>query len=232
MKTRILVVDDELSMREFLTILLEREGYQVCVVGNANDALRLIESSQFDLVISDVQMPGLSGIELLARIKAVSADTVVLMITAFSAADQAVEAMKLGAYDYIPKPFKIDEVKLLIRNALETRELKRENTLLKQDARARDGFCGIIGNSAKMRELFEMIRKVAGSLSSVLIMGESGTGKELAARAIHLSSGRSGKPFVAVNCGAIPETLIERSEERRVGKECSEPCRSRWSPYH
>lgn len=209
MKTRILVVDDELSMREFLTILLEREGYQVCVVGNANDALRLIESSQFDLVISDVQMPGLSGIELLARIKAVSADTVVLMITAFSAADQAVEAMKLGAYDYIPKPFKIDEVKLLIRNALETRELKRENTLLKQDARARDGFCGIIGNSAKMRELFEMIRKVAGSLSSVLIMGESGTGKELAARAIHLSSGRSGKPFVAVNCGAIPETLIE-----------------------
>jgi two-component system response regulator PilR (NtrC family) len=209
MKSRILVVDDELSMREFLTILLEREGYQVVAAGNAQDALHMIETSLFDLVISDVQMPGLNGIELLAKIKAISVDMVVLMITAFSAADQAVEAMKLGAYDYIPKPFKIDEVKLLVKSALEKQDLKRENTSLKQDAIARDGFCGIIGKSQRMRELFDMIRKVAASLSSVLILGESGTGKELAARAIHLSSGRRVKPFVAVNCGAIPESLIE-----------------------
>jgi two-component system response regulator PilR (NtrC family) len=209
MKTRILVVDDELSMREFLTILLEREGYQVASAGNADDALSILDTSLFDLVISDVQMPGLNGIELLGRIKAVSPDTVVLMITAFSAAEQAVEAMKLGAYDYIPKPFKIDEVKLLIRNALEKRDLKLENTQLKQDALAKDGFSGIIGKSPRMRELFDMTRKVAGSLSSVLILGESGTGKELTARAIHMNSNRRAKPFVAVNCGAIPETLIE-----------------------
>ena len=209
MKTRILVVDDELSMREFLTILLEREGYQVTAAGNSQDALRMIETSLFDLVISDVQMPGLNGIELLARIKAISTDTIVLMITAFSAAEQAVEAMKLGAFDYIPKPFKIDEVKLLVKSALEKQDLKRENTSLKQDAISKDGFCGIIGKSLCMRELFDMIRKVAGSLSSVLILGESGTGKELAARAIHLSSNRRVKPFVAVNCGAIPENLIE-----------------------
>ena len=209
MKTRILVVDDELSMREFLSILLEREGYQVDVADSAQDALRMIETSLFDLVISDVQMPGLTGIELLSKIKAVSADTVVLMITAFSTAEQAVEAMKLGAYDYIPKPFKIDEVKLLIKHALEKQGLTRENISLKQDAVARDGFCGIIGKCQRMRDLFDMIRKVSGSLSSVLILGESGTGKELAARAIHLNSGRRVKPFVAVNCGAIPENLIE-----------------------
>jgi len=209
MKTRILIVDDELSMREFLAILLEREGYAVAVAANAEEALGQIDGSLFDLVISDVQMPGLNGIELLARIKQAAPDTAVLMITAFTAADQAVEAMKLGAYDYISKPFKNEEIKILISKALEKQGLKRENTILRQEVAQRDGFCGIIGKSARMRELFDMIQKVAPSQSSVLIQGESGTGKELAARAIHGCSPRKAKPFVAVNCGAIPESLIE-----------------------
>lgn len=209
MKVRILVVDDELSMREFLSILLEREGYLVEVAGSAEDALRQMETSLFDLVLSDVQMPGLGGIELLSRIKKIAPETGVLMITAFSAAEQAVEAMKLGAYDYISKPFKIEEIKQLVKNALEKQGLKRENLLLKRDVQERDSFCGIIGKSQKMRELFDMIQKVANSQSSVLILGESGTGKELAARSVHGCSPRRTKPFVAVNCGAIPENLIE-----------------------
>ncbi len=209
MKIKILVVDDELSMREFLSILLEREGYDVSTAGSAEEALKLMDLSLFDLVLSDVQMPGLSGIELLTRIKQISPETGVLMITAYSASEQAVEAMKLGAYDYIAKPFKIEEIKQLVINALEKQGLKRENTLLKKDVNERDSFCGIIGKSQKMRELFDMIQKVAGSQSSVLVLGESGTGKELAARAIHNCSPRKSKPFVAVNCGAIPENLIE-----------------------
>jgi two-component system response regulator PilR (NtrC family) len=168
-----------------------------------------MDSALFDLVLSDVNMPGLSGIELLARIKGKSPETAVLMLTAFSAADQAVEAMKLGAYDYVCKPFKNEEIKQLIRNALEKQGLMRENSLLKKDVGERDSFCGIIGKSRKMRELFDMIQKVAPSQSSVLILGESGTGKELVARSIHTCSPRKSKPFVAVNCGAIPENLIE-----------------------
>jgi two-component system response regulator PilR (NtrC family) len=209
MKIKVLVVDDELSMREFLSILLEREGYDVAVAASAEEALRLMESAFFDLVMSDVNMPGLSGIELLARIKEKSPESAVLILTAFSAAEQAVEAMKLGAYDYIGKPFKNEEIKQLVKNALEKQGLKRENTQLKKDASERDSFCGIIGKSQKMRELFSMIQKVAASQSSVLILGESGTGKELAARSIHTCSPRKSKPFVAVNCGAIPENLIE-----------------------
>ena len=209
MKTRILVVDDERSMREMLSILLEREGYEAVGAKNGQEALQLFETSLFDLVISDIQMPGINGIELLSRIKTLAPEVPVLMITAFSTAEQAVDAIKLGAFHYFTKPFNNDEIRALVRNALEKRDLKQENILLKQDAQAKDGFCGIIGKSPRMRELFSMIQKVAGSLSSVLIMGESGTGKELAARAIHSSSSRGSKPFVAVNCGAIPETLIE-----------------------
>lgn len=206
---RILVVDDELSMREFLCILLEREGYEAVVAPDAAEALLLLENNLFDLIISDVQMPALNGIELLARVKAMSPDTAVLMMTAFSAAEQAVEAMKLGAYDYIAKPFKVEEIKVLIRNALEKTTLKRENFVLKQTVLQRDNFCGIIGSSPRMKEIFALTQKVAPSSSSVMIQGESGTGKELVARAIHDSSPRSAKPFVAVNCGAIPETLME-----------------------
>ncbi len=209
MKVKILVVDDELSMREFMSILLEREGYDVQTAASAEAALCLIETGLVDLVLSDVNMPGLTGIELLARIKERSPDTAVLMITAFSSAEHAVEAMKLGAYDYICKPFRNDELLQLIVNALEKQGLQRENIQLRRGAVEQDSFCGIIGKNLHMRQLFDLILKVAASQSSVLVLGESGTGKELVARSIHTCSPRKNKPFIAVNCGAIPENLIE-----------------------
>jgi len=209
MEIRILVVDDELSMREFLAILLKREGYLVDQADCAEKALEFLDATSYDLVISDVKMPGLDGIALLGRIKERSPDTAVLMMTAFSTAEQAVEAMKLGAYDYLAKPFKVEEVKVLVRNALEKRDLKRENQRLRREVQERFSFSGLIGKSKKMRELYSLIERVAPSIANVLILGESGTGKELVARAIHYNSPRKDKPFVAVNCGAIPETLME-----------------------
>ena len=209
MQTKILVVDDELSMREFLSILLEREGYSTLLAENAESALQLLESEDFALVISDVNMPGLDGIRLLERIKKLTPETAVLLITAFSTAEQAVEAMKLGAYDYIAKPFKVEEIKVLVRNALEKRTLQKENIRLKQEIQERYGFSGLIGKSKKMREVYTLIEKVSTSNTNVLVLGESGTGKELAAKAIHYNSPRKDKPFVPVNCGAIPENLME-----------------------
>ncbi|MCM0083468.1 sigma-54 dependent transcriptional regulator [Geomonas sp. Red32] len=209
MNTHILVVDDELSMREFLAILLEGEGYRVDQAESAEEALQYLARESYDMVLSDVSMPGLSGIDLLASIKAQSPDTAVLMITAFTTSEQAVEAMKLGAYDYLSKPFKVDEVKVLVRNALEKRSLLVENKRLKAEVQERFGFSGLVGKSRKMQEVYDLIGKVAESMANVLIMGESGTGKELAARAIHYNSRRKALPFVAVNCGAIPDTLIE-----------------------
>lgn len=209
MSAHILIVDDELSMREFLAIFLEREGYSPVTAQNAEIAINLITEDKFDLVISDVNMPGLSGIALLEKIREISPETTVLMITAFSTAEQAVEAMKYGAYDYIAKPFKVDEIKLIIRNALEKQQLIRENALLKSQVSCRNSFNGLIGKSKKMLEVFSLIEKVAKSPATVMINGESGTGKELVAKAIHCNSDRSGKPFIAVNCGAIPDTLME-----------------------
>ncbi|ABQ26852.1 sigma-54-dependent transcriptional regulator [Geotalea uraniireducens] len=209
MQTKILVVDDEQSMREFLAILLEREGYYVAQAENAEVALKLLESDTYDLVVSDVSMPGLNGMALLARIKTTTPETAVLMITAYTTAEQAVEAMKLGAYDYIAKPFKVEEVKVLVKNALEKSSLQKENRRLKHEVQERYSFSGLVGKSKKMREVYDLIEKVANSMANVLVLGESGTGKELAAKAIHYNSPRHDKPFVAVNCGAIPETLME-----------------------
>ncbi len=209
MEITILVVDDEPSMREFLGILLKREGYRVDQAENAVTALDLLAATNYDLVISDVKMPGLDGIALLGKIKELSPDTAVLLVTAFTTAEQAVEAMKLGAYDYIAKPFKVEEIKVLVRNALEKRDLKKENLRLKQEIQERYSFSGMIGKSKKMLDIYSLIEKVAASTANVLILGESGTGKELAAKALHYNSPRREKPFVAVNCGAIPETLIE-----------------------
>lgn len=204
-----LVVDDERSMREFLTILLEREGYAVDQAENAEKALQLLDSNAFDLVISDIKMPGLDGISLLGKIKAQSPDTAVLMVTAFSTAEQAVEVMKRGAYDYIAKPFKVEEVKVLVSNALEQRNLRRENQRLREEIRERYSFGGLVGKSKKMKDVYTLIEKVASSTATVLITGESGTGKELAAKAIHYNGPRKDRPFIAVNCGAIPATLME-----------------------
>ncbi|GFO57957.1 acetoacetate metabolism regulatory protein AtoC [Geomonas silvestris] len=209
MPARILIVDDELSMREFLAILLEGEGYQVDQAECAEDALDSMAQVKFDLVISDVSMPGLNGIQLLSRIKSQTPETAVLMITAFSTAEQAVEAMKLGAYDYIGKPFKVEEVKVLVAKALAQKTLVQENQRLKAEVQERFSFSGLVGKSKQMREVYDLISKVADSMANVLILGESGTGKELAAKAIHYNSPRRDRSFLAVNCGAIPETLIE-----------------------
>ncbi|WP_243371823.1 sigma-54 dependent transcriptional regulator [Geotalea sp. SG265] len=209
MAANILVVDDEQSMREFLAILLEREGYTVQQSENAPTALTVLETCQFDLVISDVNMPGLNGIQLLEEIKKKTPETGVLLITAFTTAEQAVEAMKLGAYDYIAKPFKVEEVKVLVKNALEKSCLQKENRRLKQEVQGRYSFSGLVGKSKKMRDIYDLIEKVSASMANVLILGESGTGKELVAKAIHYNSPRREKCFVAVNCGAIPETLME-----------------------
>lgn len=207
--SKILVIDDEQSMRDFLSIMLKKEGHDVVAAENGSDALKAVQTEIFDLVISDVKMPGLNGIDVLKTVKEVSPETVVIMITAYATAETAVEAMKLGAYDYITKPFKVDEIKLIIQKALEKGHLRKENILLRREIESRAGFENFIGKSEPMQRVFSLIRQVADTRSTVLITGESGTGKELVARAIHFNSTRKDKPFVTVNCGALPETLLE-----------------------
>jgi two-component system, NtrC family, response regulator PilR len=207
--SKILVIDDEQGMRDFLAIMLKKEGHEVVTAENGTDALKAVHAEIFDLVITDVKMPGVGGIDVLKTIKEISPETVVIMITAFATAETAVEAMKLGAYDYITKPFKIDEIKLIIQKALEKRSLRKENILLKREIKSRAGFENFIGKSEPMQKVFFLIRQVADTASTVLITGESGTGKELVARAIHHNSPRKDGPFVTINCGALPETLLE-----------------------
>ena len=208
-KPRILIVDDESSLREVLSIMLHREGYQVdTAIDGAQAAARLRDHS-YDLVISDIKMPRMNGLELLRHIKERTPETVVLMITAFSTSDEAVEAMKQGAFDYITKPFRNEEIRLIVKNALERRELRQENLALKEELGKRYSFEGLIGKSKAMQDVITLIRKVAASPVKILITGESGTGKELVARAIHYQSERREQPFVPINCGAIPENLLE-----------------------
>ena len=208
-KHRILIVDDEESMRDFLSIMLHREGYQVDTAVDGAQAVVHLREHNYDLVISDIKMPRMSGLELLAHIKERTPETVVLMVTAFSTTDEAVEAMKQGAYDYITKPFRNEEIRLVITNALERRELRQENLALKEELGKRFSFEGLIGKSKAMQDVFTMVKKVASSPVKVLVTGESGTGKELVARAIHYNSDRRDGPFVPINCGAIPENLLE-----------------------
>jgi two-component system response regulator PilR (NtrC family) len=209
LEEKILVVDDEQSMREFLDIMLKKEGYKVSLASNGEEVLKYIDKDIFDLVLLDIRMPKMDGIAVLKRIKSTSPETVVIMITAYASADTAIKAMKEGAYDYITKPFKIDEIKLIIKNALEKKHLQKENILLKQVVRDRYVFDNIIGQSQKMLALYDLLEKVAPTKTNVLITGESGTGKELVAKAIHYNSPRKEKAFVTLNCGAIPEALIE-----------------------
>jgi len=208
-KYRVLIVDDEESMRDFLSIMLHREGYQVDTAVDGAQAVVHLRDHSYDLVISDIKMPRMTGLELLTHIKDRTPETVVLMVTAFSSTDEAVEAMKQGAYDYITKPFKNEEIRLIVKNALERRDLRRENLALKEALGQRFSFDGLIGKSKSMQDVFNMIRKVASSPVKILVTGESGTGKELVARAIHYNSDRRDGPFVPINCGAIPENLLE-----------------------
>jgi two-component system, NtrC family, response regulator PilR len=206
---KILIVDDERSLRDVLGIMLKRAGYDVSVASDGDEAIARIEKELFDLVITDLKMPKTGGLDVLKAVKDASPDSVVLIITAFASAESAVEAMKLGAYDYLTKPFQVDEVQLIIRNALEKRRLSTENMLLKREMAAKTLQAKLIGKSDAMQKVFDVIKKVADTKSNVLICGESGTGKELVARAIHASSARARMPFVPVNCSALPETLLE-----------------------
>jgi len=206
---KILVVDDEKSLREVLSIMLKRAGYAVTEASDGDEAIGHVNKEIYDLVITDLRMPKADGMDVLKAVKSSSPDTVVLVITAFATSDSAVEAMKQGAYDYLTKPFQVDEVQLIIRNALEKRRLSTENMLLKREMASQSSFAKIVGQSEAMQKVFDVVKKVADAKSNILICGESGTGKELVARAIHYNSARSAMPFVAVNCSAVPETLLE-----------------------
>jgi two-component system, NtrC family, response regulator PilR len=209
-EARVLVVDDEHSMRELLGIMLRQVGYDVTQADGGEAAIQTLKTTDvFDLVITDLRMRKVDGLAVLRAAKEHSPNTVVLVVTAFASTETAVEAMKLGAYDYVTKPFKLDELKLTIANALERKRLQDENRELKRQLRTERGFDSFVGKSRCMMEIFETIRKTADSGSTVMITGESGTGKELVARAVHQESSRRSAAFISVNCGAIPETLME-----------------------
>jgi two-component system response regulator PilR (NtrC family) len=208
-KARLLVVDDERSMQEFLEILFRREGYEVATAGGVDEALAQLENDEFDLVITDVSMPERSGLELLHAVREHSPETLVIMITAYASAETAIKAMKEGAYDYVTKPFKVDEIRLVVEKALEKKLLSSENRRLRGELRSQLLRRSIVGSSAPMQRVYDLVAQVADTKTNVLISGESGTGKELVARAIHDASERRDAPFVAVNCGAIPENLLE-----------------------
>jgi len=206
---RILVVDDERSMRDLLAITLRQAGYEVTLADGGETAIETLKAEAFDLVITDLRMRKLDGIAVLRAAKELSPHTVVLVVTAFASTETAVEAMKLGAYDYITKPFKLDEMRLTIEKALERKRLQDENTALKRELSKERGFEHFVGRSRRMLEVFDTIRKAAEGTSTVMVTGESGTGKELVALAIHHESVRRTGAFVSVNCGAIPEGLME-----------------------
>jgi two-component system response regulator PilR (NtrC family) len=208
-KPRILIVDDEPSMREMLRIALRRDGYEVVLAENGKQAIEHLQRQPVDLLLSDIRMPDVSGVEVLRTAKEVNRDVVAFMMTAFASTETAVEAMRLGAVDYFTKPFSMDELRLKVRQHLETNRLRQENVLLKRALNSRHSFSNIVGRSERMRAVFSTIELVANTNSTVLIGGESGTGKELVARAVHYNSLRRDRPFVAVNCGAVPETLLE-----------------------
>lgn len=209
MKPRILVVDDEESIREFLEIMLKKEGYEITTAEDGQIALDLMKKKSFDMVISDMQMPNVTGMELLKKVKEQSPDIVFMMITAFATTETAVEAMKIGAFDYITKPFKIDEVRINIANALRSSSLEFENRTLKKELVKENVFQNLVGNTEPMHRVFEMVRRVSQTPTNILVTGESGTGKEMIAKAIHYNGPLKEKPFIPVNCGAIPESLME-----------------------
>jgi two-component system response regulator PilR (NtrC family) len=201
----ILVVDDELSMRELLEVLLAKEGYKATCAKNGRDAISMIKKTVFDLLLCDIRLGDITGIDVLKALREQNQDTVVIMISAYASTEAAVEAMNEGAYDFVPKPF----LKKTIKNALSLRTIEHEKEILDDELKKTLHFEKIVGNSPVMRNIYNLIRQVAKTKTSILITGESGTGKELIARAIHDESKRKDKPFVVVNCGGIPETLME-----------------------
>jgi len=208
-QNKLLVVDDEHLIRWSLEQNLKKQGYEVVTAGTGEEALRLVREEQPDLVLLDIQLPGISGIDVLEKIKDIDDDIVVIMVTANSGLENAVNAMRLGAFDYISKPFNLDEISIVVKKALETSDLKQEVVRLRSETK-KNGPPNIIGKSRQITYLMEVLDKVARSeASSVLVQGESGTGKELVAKWIHYSSSRADKPFIAINCAAVPATLLE-----------------------
>ncbi|MCG2757179.1 MAG: sigma-54 dependent transcriptional regulator, partial [Desulfobacteraceae bacterium] len=206
---QILVVDDELSMREFLEVMLSREGYKVLCAESGKKAISIINKKHFDLLLCDIRLGDISGIDVLRAAKKQNPNTVVIMISAYASAETAVEAMNEGAYDYVPKPFDNEELKQTIKNALDLKTIEHEKEVLDSELKKTLHFGMIVGNSPGMLHIYDMVKQVAKTKTNIFISGESGTGKELIARAIHEQSDRRDKPFVVINCGGIPETLME-----------------------
>ena len=205
----ILVVDDELSMRELLEFLLSREGYTVSLAENGRKAINMLDKHAYDLLLCDIKLGDMTGLDVLKASKTKHPDTTVIMISAFATTETAVEAMNMGAYDYVPKPFDNEELKQTIAKALDLKTIEHEKEIIEDELKKNVHFELIVGNSPAMLHIYKMIRQVAPTRTNVLITGESGTGKELIARAIHQESDRCDKPFVVINCGGIPETLME-----------------------
>ncbi len=206
-RPKILVVDDEKSMREFLDIMLAKEGYHVVCAKDGEEACLLLVKEPFDLVITDIRMKKIDGLGVLKKVKEVNPSTVVVLISAFATAETAVEAMKEGAYDYVPKPFKVHDFKRIIADALKSVHVVPHENF--ESIKEESHFGSLIGESLRMRKVYDLIRRVAGTRTNILISGESGTGKELVARAIHNCSNRKNRPIVVINCAGIPENLIE-----------------------
>ncbi len=209
MDEKILVVDDESSMRKMLEILFTGVGYHVECAEDAEAALKAMSRSPFDLILSDIRMPGLSGLDLLKRLREEDSETDVILMTAYASTESAIEALKLGAFDYITKPFQVEELVNIVRHAFEKKTLREENRNLREELARTETFGEIVGGNSKMKALYSLLERVAPTSSTILIQGESGTGKELVARTVHQRSTRARKAFVAVNCGGLPETLLE-----------------------
>ncbi|HAO94335.1 MAG: hypothetical protein A2X93_09895 [Deltaproteobacteria bacterium GWC2_56_8] len=206
---KVLIIDDEPLMRISISDALKVEGFSVRETGLGKDGITLFRDFSFDVVITDLRLPDLDGIEVLKACKRYSPDTMVILITAHGSVDTAVEAMKYGAYDYITKPFSMDELLLMVKRVIRYKDLEEENLLLKEQVEGRYNFSGIIGKSERMQEIFDKVKIVSQTDSTVLILGESGTGKELVANAVHYNSVRKKEPFVKISCAALPETLLE-----------------------
>jgi two-component system response regulator PilR (NtrC family) len=206
---RVLIIDDESSLVDFLTVLCVAEGYDVTQALSVSEARERLSESTPDLVLCDMMMPDGNGLDLLREIRAQGSTAAVIMMTAFTSTKSAIEAMKLGAYDYVPKPFDVDELKVVVHRALEKQRLVDENVWLRGELAGKYSFKNIIGRSPKMQAIFALVQRVAKTTSTVLIQGESGTGKELIARAVHFSSARAAERFLSINCGAMPEALLE-----------------------
>jgi two-component system response regulator AtoC len=209
MAERILVVDDEASMRDVLGRILSAQGYLVMEAGNGREALDALEKDRFDFILCDIRMPEMGGLEMLREVTARNIPGTVIMMSAFGTVETAVEAMKLGAYDYISKPFMSDEILLTLRKAMEREALREENEYLRAEVEKTSRPADLLYASPAMEEVVRLVEKVKDYDATVLVTGESGTGKELVARMLHYGGRRKGKPFVAINCGAIPETLLE-----------------------